>query len=59
LALPYERPRLAATSVTVRHISDWTEEEIAAAIVDAETAAAALEGRSVQLPPPAVGETRH
>jgi hypothetical protein len=59
LALPYERPRLASTSVTVRHISDWTEEELAAAAAEAEAAAAALEGLGGSLPPPAVGETRH
>jgi hypothetical protein len=58
-ALPYERPRLAATSVVVRHISDMTEEEIAAAIADAEATAAALEGiRSVAPSGPGT-QTRH
>src|SRR5580692_10536712 len=38
LALAYERPRLASTSVTVRHISDWTDEELAAAIAEARAA---------------------
>jgi|SRR5580700_5572163 hypothetical protein len=42
LALAYERPRLAATAVTVRHISDWTDEELAAAIAEARAQAAAL-----------------
>jgi hypothetical protein len=58
-ALPYERPRLAATSVTVRHISQWTEEELAAAAAEADAEADALEGRGGQLAAPDIGETRH
>jgi hypothetical protein len=58
-ALPYERPRLASTSVTIRHLSDWTEEELAAAAAEAEAAAAALEGLGGSLPSPDSSETRH
>jgi hypothetical protein len=58
-AMPYERPRLASTSVTVRHISDWTDEELAAAIAEARAAAAALRGQRSSVPGPATGETRH
>jgi hypothetical protein len=58
-ALPYERPRLASTSVTVRHISDWTDEELAAAIAEARAQAAALRGQRSSVPGPAPGETRH
>jgi hypothetical protein len=59
LALPYERPRLASTSVTVRHISEWTEEELAAAAAAADAEADALEGRGGQLASPNSSETRH
>src|SRR5580658_4721557 len=59
LAMPYERPRLASTSVTVRHISDWTDEELAAAIAEARAQAAALRGQRSSVPGPAPGETRH
>jgi hypothetical protein len=58
-ALPYERPRLASTSVTVRHISDWTDEELAAAIAEARAQAAALRGQRSSVPGSAPGETRH
>jgi hypothetical protein len=59
LAMPYERPRLASTSVTVRHISDMTEEEIAAAIADAEATADALEGIRSVVPTGPGTQTRH
>jgi hypothetical protein len=59
LALPYERPRLASTSVTVRHVSDMTEEEVAAAIADAEITAAALEGVRSSVPAGPGSQTRH
>jgi hypothetical protein len=58
-AMPYERPRLASTSVTIRHLSEWTEEELAAAAAEAEAAAAALEGHGGSLPPPDSSDTRH
>jgi hypothetical protein len=59
LALPYERPRLASTSVTVRHLSEWTEEELAARAAEADAEAAALEGHGLQIPPADSSETRH
>jgi parvulin-like peptidyl-prolyl isomerase len=58
-AMPYERPRLAATSVTVRHISEWTDEELAAAIAEARAQAAALRGGRSSVERLPTGETRH
>lgn len=54
-AIPYERPRLATTTVTVRRPSDMSDDELAAAATDAEATAAALEGLRGTAPP----ETRH
>jgi hypothetical protein len=59
LALPYEKPRLASTSVTIRRVSQWTEQELADAAEEADAEADALEGRGHEIPPAAIGETRH
>jgi hypothetical protein len=59
LALAYERPRLASTTLTVRRPGDMTDEEIAAAIADTRAQAAALRGMVGSISGPVTGETRH
>jgi hypothetical protein len=56
-AAPYVHPRLVAAAAAVRLPSEMSDEELAAAIDDAEQAAAAL-ARREKLPSGA-GETRH
>lgn len=57
-ALPFERPRLASTTVTHRRPSEMSDDELAAATADADAEAAALE-KVLGITPPAEGTTKH